>query len=426
MSTGATAQTQAAPPPAAELDLFFQAVAARDPEEANAIIHRLRAEDPVHWIPGIDTWLVTRHDDVKRLFHDPENVTNDRRVYEKHVPRGLPGSLVRWSEDHGLFQLPPEEHARVRRLVSAAFTPRAVRRMDAQIRDVIEQFAAPLRGRHGAVLDLMREFTNPIPNAVISRITGVPPAGRDEVRFRELAQATIRGFFTFASDAVKQASDAAFEELGGWVREMARERRAAPREDLISDLIRAQDRDDRLSDDEIIVLITGLIGAGSETTALGGLVAITSLLQHPEAAAQLRADRARIPNAIHEIMRWGFGGPGGLPRYALRDFELRGKPIRRGQMLMLSFSGANRDPAVWRDPDRFDIERDCRELTVFGNGPHYCLGANLARGEMGAMLDAVLDILPEGSRIREELFEFEELGFFRRPLNLPVEVGGAA
>lgn len=412
--------------PTGELDPFFQAVAALKPEESNAIIHRLRSEDPVHWIPGIDVWLVTRHDDIKRLFHDPENVTNDRRVYEKHVPRGAPGSLVRWSEDNGLFQLPPAEHARVRRLVSAAFTPRAVRRMDAQIRDVIEQFSAPLRGRRGEVLDLMSAFTNPIPNVVISRITGVPPSGSDEVRFRELAQATIRGFFTFAPDAVKQASDAAFEELAGWVREMAKERRDAPREDLISDLIRAQDRDEKLSDDEIIVLITGLIGAGSETTALGGLVAISALLQHPAEAERLRADRSLIPNAINEIMRWGFGGPGGLPRYAIRDFELRGKQIRKGQMILLSFSGANRDPAVWQEPDRFDIDRDCRELTVFGNGPHYCLGANLARGEMSAMVDAALDILPAGSAVREDLFEFENLGFFRRPKNLPVQVGGSA
>ncbi len=423
MSASANPQTPPVQTPPGALDPFFRAVAAEKPEEANAIIHELRASDPVHWIPGIDCWLITRHDDIKRLFHDPENVTNDIRVYEKHVPRGEPDSLSRWAENNGLFALPPAAHARVRRLVSAAFTPRAVRRMDAQIRDVVEQFAAPLRGRRGEVLDLMGAFTNPIPNVVISRITGVPPSGSDEVRFRELAQATIRGFFSFAPEAVKQASDAAFEELAGWVREMAKERRDAPREDLISDLIRAQDRDDELSDEEIIVLITGLIGAGSETTALGGLISIVALLQNPDAAARLRADRALIPNAINEIMRWGFGGPGGLPRYAIRDFELRGKPIRKGQMIMLSFSGANRDPAIWQDPDSFDIDRDCGELSVFGNGPHYCLGANLARGEMGAMVDAVLDIVPPGSVIREDQFQFESLGFFRRPLNLPVQVG---
>ncbi len=403
-------------------DPFFRAVAAQDPDETYAIIRELREDDPVHQVPGVGFWLVTRHDDVKRLFNDPENVTNDRRAYEHHVPRGEEGSLVRWAENNGLFAMAPEDHARVRRLVSAAFTPRAVARMDDQIRKVVEQFAAPLRGRGGEVLDLMNDFTNPIPNAVISRITGVPPAGDDELRFRELAQTTIRGFFTFSSPEIKKASDEAFTELATWVREMAKERRDAPQEDLISDLIRAQDRDDKLQDDEIITLVTGLIGAGSETTALGGLVAITSLLRNEEAMERLRADRSLIPNAINEIMRWGFGGAGGLPRYAIRDFELRGQTIRKGQMLMLSFAGANRDPRVWEDPDAFDIERDCRELTVFGNGPHYCLGANLARGEMSAMTDAILDILPAGAAVREDLMTFEEVGFFRRPTNLPVEI----
>ncbi len=411
-----------ATPPA---DPFFQAVAAETPAEANQIIRRLREEDPVHLVPvpGAGFWFVTRHDDVKRLFNDPENCTNDRHAYEHFEPRGEPGSMRRWAEDNGLFALPAAEHARIRRLVSAAFTPRAVRRMDEQIRSVVEQFAAPLRGRSGEVVDLMNEFTNPIPNAVISRITGVPAAGDDERRFQELAQTTIQGFFTFATDEVKDAADAAFEELALWVREMVKERRDALREDLVSDLIRAQDRDDRMRDEEIITLITGLIGAGSETTALGGLVSITTLLDHPETMERLRADRSAIPNAINEILRFGFGGAGGLPRYAIRDFELRGQSIRKGQMLMLSFGGANRDPAVWDEPDRFDIDRDCRELTVFGNGPHYCLGANLARGEMGAMVDAALDILPPGSRVREDRMTHKQVAFFKRPTNLPVEVG---
>jgi cytochrome P450 len=127
---------------------------------------------------------------------------------------------------------------------------------------------------------------------------------------------------------------------------------------------------------------------------------------------------------VNEIMRFAFGGPAGLPRFAVRDFELRGRQIRKGQMLMLSFGGANRDPAVFEDPDRLDLDRDARDLLVFGNGPHYCLGANLARQEMGAMLDAALDIVTPGSRVREELQQFQAMGLFQRPLNLPVEIAG--
>jgi cytochrome P450 len=295
--------------------------------------------------------------------------------------------------------------------------------MDAQIRAVVERFAQPLRHRPGEVLDLMGDFTNPIPNAVISRVTGVPP-GADEVRFRELAQELIRGFFPFAPPEALAHSEAALREMAAWVKQMAAERRSRLGEDLISDLIRTQERDETLSDDEIVLLISVLIGAGSETTNLGGLVMIQTLLQHPRQLERVRHDRSLVPKAVNEIMRFAFGGPAGLPRFAVRDFELRGKQIKKGQMLMLSFGGANRDPAVFDDPDTLDIERDSRDLLVFGNGPHYCLGANLARQEMGAMLDAALDIVTPGSRVREDLQQFQQMGLFQRPLNLPVEIAG--
>ena len=384
------------------------------------VIARLRQEDPVHFVPGLGFWFVTRYDDVRQLFTDP-NVTNDPRAYENYVPP-TPGSYMAKNADKGLFSLPPDEHARVRRLVSAAFTPRAVARMDQQVKEVVEQFAAPLRGRRG-VVDLMPAFTDPIPNATISRVTGIPPKSGEEVRFRELAQATIRGFFAFTDPVAKAAGEAAFVELAEWVRKLADERRHSPKEDLITDLVRARDRGDAMSDDEIVNLVTGLIGAGSETTAIGGFVSILTMLEHPESAERLRRERNLIPSAVNEILRYAFGGQGGLPRYAIRDFELRGKPIKKGQMLMLSFSGAHRDPSVFPDPDRFDVERDNSELTIFGRGPHYCIGVHLARAEMAFMLEAALDFMPPGARHRAELVNWQQMGFFRRPLNLPVDFG---
>jgi len=383
-------------------------------------IHRLRREDPVHFVPELGCFFVTRYDDVRQLFTDPR-VTNDRRAWEHYVPPPE-GSFMRWVADNGLFALPPEEHARIRRLVSAAFTPRAVGRMESQIAEVVQRFAGPLQGRRG-IVDLMAEFTDPIPNAVISRITGVPPAGDDEKRFRELAQTTIRGFFSFAGDDIVKQAEAAFLELADWVRTLARERRRRPQEDLVSDLVQIQQSDEGLCDDDIVILVTGLIGAGSETTALGGMIGLLTLLEHPDALERLREDRSLLPMAVGEILRFGFGGPGGLPRYALQDFELRGKKIRKGQMLMLSFGGANRDPSVYPDPDVFDIERNPKDLLVFGNGPHYCLGANLARTEMRCMMDAALDFLPPGARFCEERIELEKMGIFQRPKNLPIDFG---
>jgi cytochrome P450 len=382
---------------------------------------KLRAEDPVHFVAPLGFWLILRHDDVKRLFNDPENATPDRRYWQHFQPRPE-GSFMRWVEDNGFFSMPPDEHTRLRKLFSAALTPRAVKRYEAQVRETVERFAGPLR-RASGVIDLMETFANPIPNAVISRITGIPAAGDDERRFRELAQTTIRGFFSFSDEVTKQAGDDAFVEISTWVREMAKERRAALGEDMISDLIRAQDRGDRLTDDQIVMTITGLIGAGSETTAMGGMIAAMTLLDHPEQMDELRRNPDLIPNAISEILRFGFGGPGGLPRYAVRDFELRGKTIRKGQMMMLSFGGASRDPAVYESPDVFDVRRDVRDLITFGNGPHFCLGANLARQEMGCMVEAMLDFLPPGSRWLKDRMEFQTTGLFRRPVTLPIEIG---
>jgi cytochrome P450 len=399
-------------------DPFLEMLAADDPYP---MLHALRASDPVHFVEPLGFWLVTRHDDVKRLCHDPEHVTLDKRMWERHVAPPE-GTMLRWAEDHGSFGASREEHARIRRLVSAAFTPRAVRRMEQQIREVIDSTAAPLRGRFGEVIDLQGEFTNVVPNLVISRITGVPP-GDDEQRFRKIAQSVIAGFMPFTPEAVKHEAEHDFQELSAWVREMVAKRRVHPEEDLVTDLVHAQDADDALCEDDIVLLLSGLIGAGSETTALGGASILRMLLDEPAALARLRSDRALIRRSIDEIVRYTIGGPAGTLRYALRDFELRGKKIRRGQMILLSIGGANRDPAVFENPDVLDLDRAVRDLPTFGNGPHYCLGANLARQEMACMLDALLDVVPPGSRVCGDQVGYRDVGLVRRSTNLPVRIG---
>jgi cytochrome P450 len=401
-------------------DVFFEMLEAKDP---HPLLHRLRAEEPVHLVEPGGFWLVTRHADVKRLFNDPDYASADKRLWE-HYERPPAGSLRRDSDDNGLLALSRADHDRIRRLVSRAFTPRAVLRMEDQIREVVARVAAPLRDRPGEVLDLLGEFAAIVPNAVISRWTGVPP-GDDERRFRELAQSVIAGFFPLTPpDAVARA-DRAFTELSAWVRELCAKRRAEPREDMVSDLVQVQEGDDRLSTKDVVGLISGLIGAGSETTALAICAIFPLLLQHPEALERLRANRALLFDAMDELLRFSLGGPAGQVRFAACDFELRGRSIRKGQMLMLSMGGANRDPEVYAEPDRLDLDREVQELLVFGNGPHYCLGANLARREIGCMLDALLDIAPAGSRVRDDCRQFQDAGLLRRPLDLPVEIARA-
>jgi cytochrome P450 len=383
-------------------------------------IARLRSEEPVHYVDAMALWYITRHEDVKRLLSDIDVATPDRRAWEFYEP-APEGTYTRWLADNNLLALEHDDHRRVRRLVTTAFTPKAIARMESQIAEVVAEFAAPLLGRSGTV-DLMGEFTDPIPNTVISRITGVPAASGDEVRFRRLAQAVIANALPFVPEEVAREGEEAMVELSAWVREMALERQQRPQNDLISDLVSTHDMGDEMTHDEIVTLVAGLVSAGSETTALGALVAITSLLQNPYVFEQVKADRSLVPSAVLEIIRHGMGGPAGLPRYATRDFELRGKEIRKGQMLMLSFGGANRDPDFFRHPDVFDITRDNSNLLMFGFGAHYCLGVHLAKAELRASVDAVCDFLPTGAEICPDLMEFRPMGMFERPTNFPVNL----
>jgi cytochrome P450 len=399
-------------------------------------LNALRASDPVHLVDPLGFWLVTRHDDIKQLFLDTDNVTHDKRAWEFYMAPPE-GSMRRWAEDKGIFAVGKDEHARIRRLVAAAFTPRAILRMEQQIREVIHRIAAPLKNREGEVIDILGEFTNVVPNAVISRITGVMP-GDDEARFCKIAQAVVQGFLPFTSEEIQIEAERGFREFSVWIRAMIAERRAHPEEDLVSDLIRAQDAEDalpkselskdelsrdKLSEDDIVLLLASLIGAGSEATALVSTSVVRTLLNKPDILARLRNDRPRIRRSIDEILRYSFSQPAGTMRFAVRDFELRGKQIRKGQMLMLSGGGANRDPDVFENPDVLDLDRGGRNILTFGNGAHYCLGVHLAREEISSMIEALLDVMPPGSAVCAELIEYRDMGIFRQAINLPVRLG---
>ncbi len=398
-------------------DPFYEMLGADDPVPA---LHALRASDPVHLVEPGGFWLVMRHEDVKRLFHDPD-VTHLKQAWEHYVAPPE-GTMRRWLDDRGIFALGEREHARLRRLVSAAFTPRAIRRMEQQIDQVIEHIAAPLRGREGEVIDLIGEFTGVVPNAVISRLTGVPP-GDDEARFCRIAQSVIQGSRPFTPGEILLEAERDFRELAAWVREMVAKRRVEPAEDLVTDLVRAQDADDALSEDDIVLLLAALIGAGSEATSMVTTSIAHVLLEEEAATRRLRQDRPLIRRSIDEILRYAFSSPSGTLRFAVRDFELRGKRIRAGEMLMLSNGGANRDPAVYENPDVLDLEREIRDLPIFGSGPHYCLGANLARAEISSMIDALLDVVPPKSSVFTDALEYRDMGLSRRPINLPVQLG---
>jgi len=398
----------------APTDIFLSEEFQTDPAD---VVARVRREDPVHYIRELDAWMVTRHEDVRSLFTD-SRVTNDRRAYANY---SLPpeGTTARWIAENGPFAAPPEQHARMRRLVSSALTPRAVKRMEQQVRDVVAQYAHPLRGRVGFV-DLFEKFTEPVPNVVIGRIAGVPPNGTDELRWRTLGREAVRGVSPFLSPEERKRSEDAMTELCDYVRVLAAERRRRPEADLITDLVQTHDEDDQMTNDEIVLMVAGLVAAGTETTTIAATRGLRSLLLNKGEMRRLWRHPELMANAVDELMRFDFGSMG-MPRYALEDFSFHGRDIKKGQLMLLSFIGAHRDPDVFPDPDKLDLGRDVKALTIFGHGPHYCLGANLARQELACMYEAALEFLPWCSSLVEDAVKWTRFGMFSRIESLPVD-----
>jgi cytochrome P450 len=383
------------------------------------LVAELREQDPVHWLPGLAAWVVTRYEDVRLLFADAR-VTADPRAYERYAAP-TNDEAARWLEEMPFRSTSPNSNSLGRRLVAAALTRRAAARTARTVDEVVEEFAAPLRTRSG-VIEVIGEFTEPASSRLIGRILGVPPQGEGAARFVKLSRKVTRAINPFLSTEQREKTERASVELGDYVLGLIRERRGNPHTDLISDLIKASTEEAPATDADIARVVAGLVSAGTGTTSLAAARAIRSLLRHPDELARLHADRSLLSAAVDELLRFD-SGVLGFPRYALEDFDLRGKSIRKGQPLLLSLMGANRDPRVFPEPDRLDLRRDASAALSFGHGPHYCIGANLARMELQQMVGAALDFIPADAVLLEDEIKWSAGGFLSQIRSLPVDVG---
>jgi cytochrome P450 len=280
-----------------------------------------------------------------------------------------------------LLTMSGEEHTRLRRLVSKAFTPRAVARLDTTITEIINELIDPLTatGRCEIVDDIARPY--PVP--VISALLGAPR--EDWKRFSAWADDFFKLFSWSAAEHESEILTA-WAELDDYVDGMVADRRKSLTDDLISDLIRAEDDGDRLSRDELRMLAAGLLMAGTDTTRNQLAAAVDVLCDHPD-QWDLLAERPDLAmNAVEELMRF-YPVVLGAMRMAVEDVELDGVVIPAGTFIMVNTAAANRDPSVYDDPDRLDITREgAPPMQTFGAGAHYCLGANLARRELAEAL----------------------------------------
>jgi cytochrome P450 len=356
------------------------------------VYRRLRETDPVHWSDKFNAWIVTRYDEVAAGLNDLR-LSSDRVA----LLRGLAGSpeldpFFTFLSNRMVFADPPK-HARLRGLVTQAFTPHAVEAMRPHIQQLVDGFLDAAAGRRE--MDFMREFAFPLPATVIMEMLGVPPSDRDQLK--RWSDDFVVFFGTHPANVTLDQYRKALQsmrDMTGYFRAALAGLLTGRRECLLTTMERAEHQGDRLSEDELFANANLLLVAGHETTTnlLGnGLLA---LLRHPDQLRLLKDNPALIPGAVEEFLR--YDGPVQFThRVAAEDVELGGKAIRKGQFVFLFVAAANRDPAHFPDPDRLDVTRAPHKHLAFGLGHHFCVGAPLARLEAQIAFATLLRSLPD-------------------------------
>jgi hypothetical protein len=375
-----------------ETGIVFNPLRAELRVDPHPFYRRLREKDPFHRSRPADGWILTRYADVQAVLGDRTFSADERnqrrwpRLRARRLRAGLPDPYE--TDRASMLRLDPPDHTRLRNLVSKAFTPRAVERMRPVVEKYVEELLGRLAGR--SEMELIGDFAAPLPVSVIAEMLGVPVADRE--RFRHWSDEAVRTLGDHDNDDQRRA-EAAMNELGAYIEAIAEERRREPREDLLSALVRAEEAGDHLSRSELFATCVLLLVAGNETTTKLIGNSLLALLGSPDQLEILRREPERIPLALEELLR--FDGPVQLTsRMVTEDREFRGRPLQRGQQLVLVLVAANRDPEQFEDPDRLDVTRaDVRHL-AFGHGLHFCLGAQLARLEGTLALEALVTRFP--------------------------------
>ncbi|MEV3993761.1 cytochrome P450 [Streptomyces sp. NPDC049837] len=378
-----------------------------DPEFA-----ALRAHEPVVRVTmpyGGQAWLLTRHADVKKASTDPRLSMHAAADWD--VPRAAPRAL----DSVGLMGMPPEAHARLRRMVSRAFTARRVAALRPRIAEITHGLIDELVA-HGGPADLVDKLALPLPTAVICEMLGIPHSDRHVFRaFTEALMSATR----YTEEQVAQAC----EEYADYLRGYVAKRREQPEDDLLSALVQAHDDGERLSENELLMLTGGMLIGGHETTASQLAGHVTVLLSERSRYELLVARPELIPAAVEELLRyvplWASVGPS---RVATEDIEIGGVTIRAGEAVVYSLASANRDETVFERADEVVLDRATNPHIAFGQGPHFCLGAPLARAELQCALEALTSRLP-GLRLAvpEEKLTWHGEMLVRGLVELPVE-----
>jgi cytochrome P450 len=359
------------------------------------LLARLRQEEPVYWSDGIGGWLLTRYDDILISFKQTTHYSNENRL-GKAVEYLPPERRAKFKpfEDHyatkGLLHSDPPDHTRLRALVTREFTVMIVEKMRPRIQEVVDGLldAAEKNGR----MDVVPDLAAALPVQVIAEILGVPPPDRYLIRKWTDHILRFQGVNKPSEADLSRAQDALME-MRAYIKSMINERRRQPCGDLMGKFVAAESEGQRLSEAELINTCVTLFTAGHETTLSLISNTIYTLLANSDQYELLRHDPGLLESAIEESLR--YESPVSRQSRLMKDnTELAGKKLKKGEIVFQMLNAANRDPAYFADPDKFDIQRKKNRHIAFGQGIHFCVGAALSRAESTIAVGTALKRFP--------------------------------
>jgi cytochrome P450 len=377
-----------------------------DPEfyagDPYAFYRVLRAEHPLCWSTAGEFWAVSRHEDVVAISRDPETFCSSRGVLLSDRDRQM-------GERESIIFLDPPVHGQYRKLVQPAFAPKRIRALEGRIRERAAELCDAIEPDRP--VEFVDAVAVPLPILVIADLLGIPGAHRE--RFRRWSDAIIDAATRQTEENILQVL-----ELLEYFRAAIADRRTHRGDDLISTLVHSEVDGERLPESDLLAFCMTLLVAGNETTRNLLSNGAMALAQHPEQRERLVEDPSRIPNAVEEMLRWD-SPVVSFMRTATRDIEVRGQPIAAGEQVLLLYPSANRDEEVFgEDADRFVVTRDATDHVAFGIGPHFCLGAALARLEGRVLFEELLRRFPHATLAGEARRRPSVVmrGFVRLPL----------